>query len=708
MHSLLSLPSLMSLCHFSDHMNCATSLALLALLLVLRQAQTAESAVAWARRHAGRSIFPCLAVADAVGRCDAHLEVVHPSPWDAQVSRAKPVQLSVRFLCACPINVTEGPTSGFTNVVASIRTPQASKSLRLFASQNATIDLIQFIWPDVGVFVVEVTAEDLSAQRALAVAKAAFVVSSAHPVRELHSGKAAKALMRHVEASRRSVGATPPTKVRVALLASLPANDFDGITTAVLGMVKAVSDGAGRAMADVSVVHSGCEPLASGRNGALLLREGVTIKNLCIAANPGELDLLREGETPAAVGTRAFAIDAWIARGPQDLHPAVQGAARRAMDMLAPFDVVLAVVNEFPDHLGLRIARWANPHVRTALFLGTPQIFLLPPPFWKHAGASHVFRVLGGVEEAREAATSCWDDDADRVGGVPCDPLTLLDADRGDVDNLVYSWHQEFARVTETAGFVGPWNQAPCAADELIAPSWHVATRPEVHVLGRPIRVVLTGVNTTLLHPDRVPPDPFLLQHVPPDALLVGFAARLSPEKGVAELLVAFARVFRSLQAVPRPDGRLPFLVIAGSASDPLLEDALREWAAALGVSHRVLWLGFVPSPRIFSVLRTLDLLVCPFYTETYGLVAVEAMSLGRAVVHFGARGMSDYTLDGETAIVARPKSVSGLAAALERAIRDDALRERVGRGGRDFADAYLSSQVWDQAFRDFISKPAE
>ena len=73
----------------------------------------------------------------------------------------------------------------------------------------------------------------------------------------------------------------------------------------------------------------------------------------------------------------------------------------------------------------------------------------------------------------------------------------------------------------------------------------------------------------------------------------------------------------------------------------------------------------------------------------------MEAMACGAALVTFDNGGCRDYARDGETALVAPRRDVGALARCLERAVADGALRERLGRQGREFI---LTRFDWDRA----------
>jgi glycosyltransferase involved in cell wall biosynthesis len=69
-------------------------------------------------------------------------------------------------------------------------------------------------------------------------------------------------------------------------------------------------------------------------------------------------------------------------------------------------------------------------------------------------------------------------------------------------------------------------------------------------------------------------------------------------------------------------------LVIAGP-DEGGLEAALREEAAALGISERVTWTGMVGGADKWALMRSADALVLPSHHENFGIVVAEALACG-------------------------------------------------------------------------------
>jgi glycosyltransferase involved in cell wall biosynthesis len=158
----------------------------------------------------------------------------------------------------------------------------------------------------------------------------------------------------------------------------------------------------------------------------------------------------------------------------------------------------------------------------------------------------------------------------------------------------------------------------------------------------------------------------------PPEVL---YAGRLSPEKGIEELVAA-------------ADGIK--LVVAGDG--PL----------RVGVPGA---LGFVPHDELERLYARAAVVVCPSRREGFGVACLEAMAHGRPVVATDVGGLRDLVVDGETGLVVPPRDPAALRAALEQLLADPKLRQRLGAAGRQRARERFS---WDAVTSAVVDAYAE
>ena len=136
----------------------------------------------------------------------------------------------------------------------------------------------------------------------------------------------------------------------------------------------------------------------------------------------------------------------------------------------------------------------------------------------------------------------------------------------------------------------------------------------------------------------------------PPHVL---YAGRLSPEKGVLELVEA-AR-------------GLPLVVVG----DGLLRDR---------VPHAI---GAVPHAELGAYYERAAVVAIPSRREGYGVVAREAMAYGRPVVASAVGGLLEAVEDGVTGLLVPPGDVAALEAALRRVLADEELGAHLGAAAR-------------------------
>jgi glycosyltransferase involved in cell wall biosynthesis len=143
---------------------------------------------------------------------------------------------------------------------------------------------------------------------------------------------------------------------------------------------------------------------------------------------------------------------------------------------------------------------------------------------------------------------------------------------------------------------------------------------------------------------------------------------RITPWKGQHVFIEAFARAFA--------DGDERGLIVG----DALFADSggpeaayaagLRHQAEHLGVADRLTFTGFVDD--VPSLLATVDLVVhASVEPEPFGLVVIEAMAAGRALIASAAGGPLEIVDDGVDGVLVAPGDVAALADAM-RALADD------------------------------------
>jgi rhamnosyl/mannosyltransferase len=170
------------------------------------------------------------------------------------------------------------------------------------------------------------------------------------------------------------------------------------------------------------------------------------------------------------------------------------------------------------------------------------------------------------------------------------------------------------------------------------------------------------------------------------------FVGRFVYYKGVEVLIDAMAQC----------DGTL---LLAG---DGPLEPLLRRRAAERSLGDRVRFLGRVPDADLPSVYRAADLFVLPStaFTETFGVVQIEAMASGLPVISTNLpTGVPWVNQDGVSGLTVEPGNVDALAAAIRRLVGDPAERDRLARGAARRAIAHFSRERMLTTFRALVEE---
>jgi glycosyltransferase involved in cell wall biosynthesis len=158
---------------------------------------------------------------------------------------------------------------------------------------------------------------------------------------------------------------------------------------------------------------------------------------------------------------------------------------------------------------------------------------------------------------------------------------------------------------------------------------------------------------------------------------LVLFLGHLYPDKGVYELLEAFATLRPS-----RPSLRL---VMAGEGTEA---HRLRLEANRLGLSAAVELPGWVGLDEKTELLARAACLALPSHDEGLPLALLEAMVAGVPVVATAVGGVPEIVEDGRHALLVPPRDPDALAAALARVLEDPNLAMQLSKAARRHARA--------------------
>ncbi len=182
---------------------------------------------------------------------------------------------------------------------------------------------------------------------------------------------------------------------------------------------------------------------------------------------------------------------------------------------------------------------------------------------------------------------------------------------------------------------------------------------------------------------------------LPPGVPIVGLVGRLEPWKGQDRLLYALALL--------RERGHSAHLVIVGGDAydlSPAYARSLPRLVERLELADAVTMTGQVPDAGPY--IEQMDILVNASDPEPFGIVLLEGMARGVAVVAVDSGGPAELIEHGRTGLLARSGEPSALADAVEPLLASPALRRAVGQSGRErfleeFTDVAMRDRFFDQ-----------
>lgn len=199
------------------------------------------------------------------------------------------------------------------------------------------------------------------------------------------------------------------------------------------------------------------------------------------------------------------------------------------------------------------------------------------------------------------------------------------------------------------------------------------------------VRVVPEGVDTEFWRPDNAAP----VNHP-----VIVSVARQYPRKNTRTLLEALPTV---LEHVPDLECR----VVGGGPELP----HLRRLARRLELERHVRLLGALPrDEEVREEYRRASVFCLPSLQEGFGIAFLEAMATGLPIVGADSGAVPEVVPHGKAGLLVDGRSVAAVAGALLHLLRDESVRQRFARAGREQAMHY----AWPTVARAFLREALE
>ena len=213
------------------------------------------------------------------------------------------------------------------------------------------------------------------------------------------------------------------------------------------------------------------------------------------------------------------------------------------------------------------------------------------------------------------------------------------------------------------------------------------------------VHVIYNGIDVEQWQPVH---DPAVLAKfgIDPERPSVVFVGRITRQKGLPYLLRAVASLPADVQII----------LCAGAPDTPEIMDEVRGLVSDLRTTRDgVVWIEeMLPRRELCAILTSATTFVCPSIYEPLGIVNLEAMACGAAVVGTATGGIPEVVVDGETGRLVPIEQVTDgtgtpvdpdafvrdLARVLHEVVSDPAQARVYGAAGRARATASFS---WDQ-----------
>ena len=172
------------------------------------------------------------------------------------------------------------------------------------------------------------------------------------------------------------------------------------------------------------------------------------------------------------------------------------------------------------------------------------------------------------------------------------------------------------------------------------------------------------------------------------------FVGRLTPEKGIFDLLNAYALLVKDHQNVE--------LLVVGTGTQEI-QAKITLLTESLKIQNKVKFLGSIGYSEMAQVHNLTDIFCLPsvetnFWAEQFGYVMVEAMACEKPIVSTVTGSIPEIVKDRITGILVEQKNPVALKAALEELFVDKKKREQFGKNGREWVlEAFEANKVAKQ-----------
>ncbi len=200
--------------------------------------------------------------------------------------------------------------------------------------------------------------------------------------------------------------------------------------------------------------------------------------------------------------------------------------------------------------------------------------------------------------------------------------------------------------------------------------------------------IIPNGVDAENFSPDVAP-----IEELCDGKQNIVFVGRLERRKGLKYLLKAYQQV---KQEIPNSQ-----LIVVGPGNRP--RKKYEKWIKRNGLQD-VVFVGYAPYADLPRYYQTADVFCSPATgRESFGIVLLEAMTLGKPVVATNIEGYASVVTHGKEGLLVPPKNSGALAQALISLLKEEELRQQMGTEGKVTAEEYRWEHVAQRVFDYYV-----
>jgi glycogen(starch) synthase len=183
------------------------------------------------------------------------------------------------------------------------------------------------------------------------------------------------------------------------------------------------------------------------------------------------------------------------------------------------------------------------------------------------------------------------------------------------------------------------------------------------------------------------------------DPITVLYVGRIEPRKGLDILLESLLNV--------RLHHEIIFKIVGSRPSHDAYSKSVSELIAKVAATENITVIeqGYVGDEELEEAYRTADVVVIPSRYESFGLVTVEAMRYGIAVIAAEVGGMAEIFQHGKSGLYFPAEDLSALSSLIETVVNDSALRVDIGKNALSHFESTFTDRIMAKTYVNALNK---